>query len=132
MAELEAVKKVAKKHLELRQKLDLKQHELALFKDQIAKSPYGQVLEQLEKTKTQIGESQQVIDSSETRLKEANERCKQLEKEMTELSTNRGDKLAKMKKNLEKLKTELVNATKAFKKRQQEIQTLQLEIGEPP
>ena len=94
---LESVRKVSRKHQELKQKLDLKQHELTVFKDQIAKSPYGQVLQQLEKTRTQVVESQKIIDSSEARLKEANEKCKQLEKEMAELSSNRGDKLAKMK-----------------------------------
>jgi len=47
--------------------------------------------------KSDIAECEEVISSSGSRLKEANSKCAQIEKDINELSNNREGKLAEMK-----------------------------------
>ncbi|KAJ3044691.1 Structural maintenance of chromosomes protein 2 [Rhizophlyctis rosea] len=119
--ELEECQRVVGLHNGIKQRLELKEHEGKLMEERMSKNASTQVIAQVEALKTQLEEQQIAIQDCARRKAEGQERCKQIEQEMHELTNHREEKLKSLEKELAKGKKDLAASAPTITKVQQEI-----------
>ncbi|KAF9304322.1 Structural maintenance of chromosomes protein 2 [Mortierella antarctica] len=125
---LQALSKEGRAYAELKQKLELKTHELRLSEQQLSGSEHAQLLEQVEKIEKEIESLKLAIEEGNTKKIQASSRCNEIEKEMNDFKNNKDGKLQELMQKLTKSKAELIKNAPQVKAMQRQVQTLQLEL----
>ncbi|KAG0089028.1 Structural maintenance of chromosomes protein 2 [Podila epicladia] len=125
---LQALSKEGRAYAELKQKLELKTHELRLSEQQLSGSEHVQLLEQVEKIEKEIESLKLAIEEGNTKKIQASSRCNEIEKEMNDFKKNKDGKLQELMQKLTKSKAELIKNAPQVKAMQRQVQTLQLEL----
>ncbi|KAG0369594.1 RecF/RecN/SMC [Gamsiella multidivaricata] len=115
-------------YAELKQKLELKTHELRLSEQRISASEHVQLTEQVEKLEKEIEALEQGIQEGNVKRADAVKRCQEIEKEMNDFKKNKDGKLQELMQKLAKSKAELVKNAPRVKVMHREYQTLELEL----
>lgn len=93
---LHALSKEGRAYAELKQKLELKTHELRLSEQQLSGSEHVQLLEQVEKIEKEIESLKQAIEEGNAKKIQASSRCNEIEKEMNDFEKNKDGKLQEL------------------------------------
>ncbi|KAF9391151.1 Structural maintenance of chromosomes protein 2, partial [Mortierella sp. AD011] len=126
--QLASLSQEGKAYAELKQKLELKAHELRLCEQQISASEHVQLIEQVERLEKEIEILKTGIQEGNIKKSEAVKRCQEIEKEMNDFKKNKDGKLQELMQKLAKSKSELVKNAPRVKAMQREYQTLELEL----
>ncbi|KAG0000925.1 Structural maintenance of chromosomes protein 2 [Entomortierella chlamydospora] len=126
--QLASLSQEGRAYAELKQKLELKTHELRLCEQQISASEHVQLIEQVERLEKEIEILKTGIQEGNVKKSEAVKRCQEIEKEMNDFKKNKDGKLQELMQKLAKSKSELVKNAPRVKAMQREYQTLELEL----
>ncbi|KAG0008486.1 Structural maintenance of chromosomes protein 2 [Entomortierella chlamydospora] len=126
--QLASLSQEGRAYAELKQKLELKTHELRLCEQQISASEHVQLIEQVERLEKEIEILKTGIQEGNVKKSEAVKRCQEIEKEMNDFKKNKDGKLQELIQKLAKSKSELVKNAPRVKAMQREYQTLELEL----
>ncbi|KAF9927533.1 Structural maintenance of chromosomes protein 2, partial [Modicella reniformis] len=125
---LSSLTREGKAYGELKQKLELKSHELRLCEQQVSASEHVQLMDQVEKMEKEIGSLKTGIEEGNHKKVEAIKRSQEIEKEMNDFKKNKDGKLQELTQKLAKFKSQLVKNAPRVKSMQREYQTLELEL----
>jgi len=106
---------------QLKQELDLKQHEIRLAEEQIASNSATSILQAVEEMQATIAQLKESIIAAKQRHDEATKDIKRIERDMSEFNNNKGSKLAELQSTLDKLKKALTKSSASMKPLQQEM-----------
>ncbi|KAF9559990.1 Structural maintenance of chromosomes protein 2 [Mortierella alpina] len=126
--ELAGLSQEGRAYAELKQKLELKSHELRLCEQQISASEHVQLMEQVEKLEKESANLSLGIKEGNVKQADAMRRCEDIEKEMNDFKKNKDGKLQELSQKHAKSKAELVRNAPRVKAMQREYQTLELEL----
>ncbi|KAF9962365.1 Structural maintenance of chromosomes protein 2 [Mortierella alpina] len=125
---LASLSQEGKAYAELKQKLELKSHELRLCEQQISASEHVQLMEQVERLEKESANLSTGIKEGNVKQADAMRRCEEIEKEMNDFKKNKDGKLQELSQKHAKAKAELVRNAPRVKAMQREYQTLELEL----
>ncbi|KAF9961458.1 Structural maintenance of chromosomes protein 2 [Mortierella alpina] len=115
-------------YAELKQKLELKSHELRLCEQQISASEHVQLMEQVERLEKESASLSTGIQEGNIKQADAMRRCEEIEREMKDFKKNKDGKLQELSQKHAKSKADLVKNAPRVKAMQREYQTLELEL----
>ncbi|KAG9296374.1 hypothetical protein G9A89_014966 [Geosiphon pyriformis] len=127
-SQVKGSQRIMNQYKDLKQKLDLKKHEVALLEEQINKSSNAQAINEIENIRIQISEQEGLVLLSTQKKITAIETCSRIEKEMSEFKNNRDSKLKDIQISVSEGKIALSKSYQTLKSMQREVQTLHLEI----
>ena len=111
----------------IKQELDLKQHEIRLTEEQIKGNSSSSIIHAVDEMKATILELKESIQQAKERLAEANRDIKRIEKDMADFSNNKDNKLKELEKSLSESKKIAVQKSVAVKSLQKEVQDAKTE-----
>ncbi|ORZ11270.1 hypothetical protein BCR41DRAFT_110256 [Lobosporangium transversale] len=126
--QLSNISQAARAYAELKQKIELKTHELRLCEQQLSGSEHVQLMEQTERLEKEIKALRAGIEDGNHKKAEAVKRCQEIEKEMKDFKKNKDGKLHELMQKLAKSKAELTKNAPRVKAMQREHQTFVLEL----
>ncbi|KAI9678354.1 MAG: Structural maintenance of chromosomes protein 2 [Caeruleum heppii] len=112
---------------QIKQELDLKKHEIQLTEERIEGNSSSSIIHAVEEMKANIAQLKTAITEAKTRHGEASSEVKQIERDMSDFSSNKGNKLAELQTSLNGLKKTLNQNSVTVKGLQKELQAAQLE-----
>ncbi|OXV08340.1 hypothetical protein Egran_03897 [Elaphomyces granulatus] len=112
---------------EIKQGLDLKNHEIKLTEEQINSNSSSLIIHSIEETKASIEQLRKDIADAKARQAEASKDIKRIEKDMSEFNNNKDSKLAELQSSLDALKKGLNKNSISVKTLQKELQASRLE-----
>lgn len=127
---LKEVHNVAEMYNSVKQTFDLRNHEISMVKQKLQQTEYYKIKEEIESLEKSIQELLEKIATTQKTEKESVERAKKLEHQLKDASNIRQKQLKEAETELEKLKKKAENSRKQWQKREQEAETLELEIKE--
>ncbi|KAG0310152.1 Structural maintenance of chromosomes protein 2, partial [Dissophora globulifera] len=125
---LASLSKEGRAYAEVKQRLELKSHELRLCEQQISASEHVQLVERVEKLEKEIVQLKAGMEEGNVKKADAVKRCQEIEREMNDFKKNKDGKLQELIQKLAKSKAELVKNAPRVKTMQREYQTLELEL----
>ncbi|KCV68351.1 hypothetical protein H696_05268 [Fonticula alba] len=105
-AGLQALRQASQDFRQLRQQLSLKEHEVALFREQLEQSPQGQLTKLLEGLEAEAATASREIEAAAGRHATVAAEVLRLETDLRDLESNREAKLQSIRQNLARLKQE--------------------------
>lgn len=96
--ELSQISSIAEKYRELKHHLQMKENECAMLKQRLQEGTHGQQLEEIDRLKSVIEESEKLLASSKDRENEMIAKCKELEKKIKNAPAEREKELKKAEK----------------------------------
>ncbi|XP_003699378.2 structural maintenance of chromosomes 2 [Megachile rotundata] len=124
------INSVAEKYMSLKQTFDLRNYEISMIKQKLSQTEYYKVKEEIDSLEKGIEELTEKMITAEKNEKENSKRAKELENQLKDASNILEKQLKQAEVELEKLKKKAANSRKEWQKREQEAETLQLEIKE--
>jgi structural maintenance of chromosome 2 len=106
---------------QLKQELDLKDHEIHLAETQIASNSSSSIIASVQEMKENIISLKSTIEDAKKRQVDAQSEVKRVEKDMKDFSTNKGAKLEQLQADLNKLKKALSKAESTIKPLAQQL-----------
>ncbi|XP_013783818.1 structural maintenance of chromosomes protein 2-like [Limulus polyphemus] len=128
--EVSSLKKVADKYRSLKQRYDLKQHEMELLKSRLQQSTHHQQLEELQRFQKLVEEEQTTVTKCLEVKKKAQERVKDLEIKIKDAKAVREQELRAAEEAISKCKKKAGESSKLTKEKEQEAESLKLEVEE--
>ncbi|KAL8796425.1 MAG: hypothetical protein Q9195_001332 [Heterodermia aff. obscurata] len=111
----------------IKQKLDLKSHEIKLTEEQIASNSSTSIIQAVEGMKATVEQLTSGIADAKSRHTEALKDIKRIERDMSDFNDNKADKLADLQLSVETLKKSNIQNAVAVKTLQKELQTARTE-----
>ncbi|KAG6836670.1 hypothetical protein H0H93_005088 [Arthromyces matolae] len=121
-------RKVREGWRQLMQDLEMKEHEAKLMEQQIEGSNAARIGTQVEELKQTIESLKLAFQAAETKVTDAEEECKKLERDMAEFKNNKEGKTEELKADISKQKKALQKQAVHVKTQQKEVQTARLEL----
>lgn len=112
---------------QIKQDLDLKNHEIKLAEEQIGGNSSSSIIQEVENMKASIAELTDNIANAKSRQAEANADVKRIDKDMKDFDNNKDAKLVELQKSLDKLRVTLEKNSAAVKTLQKGLQNAQLD-----
>lgn len=106
---------------QMKQELDLKNHEIQLAESQIASNSSSSIIASVQEMKQTIVTLKEAITAAKKRQTEATQEVARIEKDMKDFSANKGAKLEQLQADLTKLKKALAKAESTIKPLQQQV-----------
>ncbi|KAJ3110659.1 Structural maintenance of chromosomes protein 2 [Physocladia obscura] len=122
--EIQKAEVVVEKHRSARKQLELGEHECGLLEGQISSNTNSQIILQVEAIKSEIETQTKRIEGVSAQTIELNERCKSLERDMKQFSSNKEETLESLKKEIQTEKKTLVSETKKIQAEELKLQTV--------
>jgi len=94
--QLSSLSKEGRAYTDLRQKLELKMHELRLCEQQVSASEHVRLTEHAEKLQKDIEALKLAIQEGHLKKSEASSRCEEIEREMNDFKNNKDGKLQEL------------------------------------
>ncbi|KAF5347709.1 hypothetical protein D9756_010324 [Leucocoprinus leucothites] len=127
-AEEERNKGVREEWKRLARELEIREHELRLFEDQVGGSNASRVAAEVEEAQKNIQELKDAVQTAKDKQENAKAECTKLEKDMKEFKNNKDGKIDELKKEIAKKKAVLQKHSVVVKTQQKEHQTATLEL----
>ncbi|XP_012525199.1 structural maintenance of chromosomes protein 2 [Monomorium pharaonis] len=124
------VTKTAEKHALLKQKYDLLTYEINMIQQQLQQTSYHKIKEEVNSLNAAIEELTQRMTTAKNLEKESTKRAKDLEIQLKDAVNIREKQLKETENQLNILKKKAEKSRKEWQKREQESETLELEIKE--
>lgn len=112
---------------QLRQELDLKNHEITLAQEQINGNAAASIIQAVAEMKEAIVTLKGVVTAAKSRQEEASKEAKRIEKDMADFSKNKDSKLVELQSQVGQLKKSLTKETAAIKPLQQSVRDAMLD-----
>ncbi|KAL9611563.1 MAG: hypothetical protein Q9167_003810 [Letrouitia subvulpina] len=112
---------------EVKQQLDLKNHEIRLTEEQIGGNSSSSIIQAVEEMKSNIEQLKKDIGDAKARHGQATKDIKQIEKDMSDFSNNKDSKLAELQSTLSTLKKSQSKVSISVKTLQKDLQAARLE-----
>ncbi|ANB14486.1 condensin subunit SMC2 [Sugiyamaella lignohabitans] len=113
---------------DIKKELDLKEHEITLYKQQLESSPSALVLAKHEERVKELEELSLQISDANKQFEEGGIELSRIEKDMNEFKQNKGSKLGQLKAKVEKLRASYTQSEQVVKQKLEVFQTAQVEI----
>jgi structural maintenance of chromosome 2 len=122
----------AKKQLwnALKQKKELKEHELGLLQNRMSNNPHFKVIQNVEEMIQKHTEAKLHLERSQRKLKDGQQRVLEIEKEMNELTNNREGKLKSLQDQIKHGKEALSKLQPTVEKMQEQIMLIEAECSQ--
>nr|XP_023023013.1 structural maintenance of chromosomes protein 2 [Leptinotarsa decemlineata] len=114
----------------MKEKLDLNRHELNLVRQRLQQSTHHRQQEEVNKLKTQIDELMEKVKMCQETENRCNKKAKELENKMKDSKGYREKQLKEAESEMKKMKLKADKSRKEWKQREQDYETLNLEISE--
>ncbi|EDW61270.1 structural maintenance of chromosomes protein 2 [Drosophila virilis] len=128
--ELTAIENVAHSHNKLKEALDLRQHELSMCKSRLAHTTFQQNQEEIEEMKQKVQSLEQQNAEAREKQKSSQAKVKDVEAKLSDAKGYRERELKAVSNEMKVAKQRAEKSRANWKKREQEFETLQLEITE--
>ncbi|NXV50239.1 SMC2 protein, partial [Uria aalge] len=128
--ELASLKNVAEKYRQLKQQWEMKSEEAELLQTKLHQSAYHKQEEELLALKKTIAECEETLKKTEESQKKAEDKYKLLENKMKNAEAEREKELKNAQQKLDDAKKKAEASSKIKKEKQQEVETLILEVEE--
>ncbi|EGG18907.1 structural maintenance of chromosome protein [Cavenderia fasciculata] len=128
--QLAQAKSSSDQYKQLKQNLQLKEHELGLINQRLEFNPQAQLLSSIKEIEIKLESDKQLLEDSKKREKEANAKAKELESQSNDFQARRDKQLKEIEKNLAENKEKFNKSNKIVKSEQQGIEKLTFEIEE--
>ncbi|KAL9045990.1 MAG: hypothetical protein Q9214_001064 [Letrouitia sp. 1 TL-2023] len=112
---------------EIKQQLDLKNHEIKLTEEQIGGNSSSSIIQAVEEMKSNVEQLKKDIVDAKARHGQATKDIKQIEKDMSDFSNNKDSKLAELQSALSTLKKSQSKVSISVKTLQKDLQAARLE-----
>jgi len=124
------LKKLSEQYKLLKQKYDLKVHELELLQARISSNSHHQQINKKKELELQLESAKTTLEILKQKEFEANQKCKELEGKMKNFSNTRDSQLKSLETSVKQLKEKHNTSQKELKNRQHDKEQISLEIGE--
>lgn len=121
---------VQEKYINFKNQLELKRHELSMIQKRLQQTSHHQLQEEVDKLKTTIAELTEKMKVSKEIEQKSNQKAKELESKMKDSKGHRERVLKEAETEMKKMKQKADKSRDEWKKREQEYETLILEISE--
>ncbi|XP_076647587.1 structural maintenance of chromosomes 2 [Halictus rubicundus] len=129
-ADLASLTGIADKYMSLKQTFDLRNFEIGVVKQRLEQTVYYKIKEEIDELEKGIEELMQKMATAEKNEKANLKRAGELEHQLKDSDNIREKQLKEAEKELERLKKKAENSRNEWQKREQEAETLELEIKE--
>ncbi|RZF41522.1 hypothetical protein LSTR_LSTR000236 [Laodelphax striatellus] len=129
-AEISSLTNVARRYSDLKQKLELKQHETDLLRQRMQQTSHHQYQEEVDNLKKEIVDLQTQIEDCKKKEKENSKKMKELEENVKNAKSIRDRELKAAEAEMKRLKVKSEESRKQWKEREQECESLDLEMKE--
>ncbi|XP_047033737.1 structural maintenance of chromosomes protein 2 [Helicoverpa zea] len=128
--ELQAMQHVGEKYTALQQKVEMMSHELDVVKARLATTSHAQTHAEIESLRAQVAELTAAVTRDRETQKETAARAAQLEEKVRDIKGHREREFKKAEEALKKAKKDAELHGSSWKQREQELETLKLEVSE--
>lgn len=129
-SEMSNIVKTAEKHATLKQKYDILTYEISMIRQKLQQTTYHKIKEEVDALNAGIEELTQRMAAAKTLEKESTKRAKDIEIQLKDAVNIRERHLKEAENQLNVLKKKAEQSRKEWQKREQESETLELEIKE--
>ncbi|KAI9206146.1 RecF/RecN/SMC [Polychytrium aggregatum] len=129
-SQLEALMQTASDYSQAKRQLELDEYQMKLVNEQIESSRYAKIASQVDSLKQELQDYRQNLKESSSKKSEFAEKIQYLEKEMSELSEHRNEKVLSLKKKVKEGRAEIVKNAPATKKMQMSLDILKEEANQ--
>ncbi|KAM3955882.1 structural maintenance of chromosomes 2 [Aphomia sociella] len=129
-AELESMQHAAEKYSSTQQKYEMMSHELEVIKARLATTSHAQTHAEIESLRQQVAELSAAVERDKATQKEAAARARELELKVKDIKGHREREFKKAEEALKKAKKDAEQHSSSWKLREQEFETLRLEVAE--
>ncbi|CAG4930363.1 unnamed protein product [Parnassius apollo] len=129
-AELNSLQQLADKHVALQQKLEVSRHELGVAQARVAATAHAQLHAEIHALKQKVEQLSAAVERDKVTQNETAARAKELEAKVKDIKGHREREFKKAEEALKKAKKDAENHSTSWKKREQEFETLKLEVRE--
>ncbi|XP_034106185.1 structural maintenance of chromosomes protein 2 [Drosophila albomicans] len=128
--QLNAIENVARNHNKLKEALELRQHELSMCKSRLAHTAFQQNQSEIEEMKEKVKTLEQQILDARDKQKASQAKVKDVEAKLADAKGYRERELKAANNEVKAAQQRADKSRANWKKREQEFETLQLEISE--
>ncbi|XP_074031936.1 structural maintenance of chromosomes 2 [Leptinotarsa decemlineata] len=128
--ELQQMSGAQESYNSMKEKLDLNRHELNLVHQRLQQSTHHRQQEEVNKLKAQIDELMEKVKMCQETENRCNKKAKELENKMKDSKGYREKQLKEAESEMKKMKLKADKSRKEWKQREQDYETLNLEISE--
>ncbi|XP_062137203.1 structural maintenance of chromosomes protein 2 isoform X1 [Drosophila sulfurigaster albostrigata] len=128
--QLNAIENVARNHNKLKEALELRQHELSMCKSRLAHTAFQQNQSEIEEMKEKVKTLEQQILDARDKQKTSQAKVKDVEAKLADAKGYRERELKAANNEVKAAQQRADKSRANWKKREQEFETLQLEISE--
>ncbi|KAJ8926989.1 hypothetical protein NQ314_020550, partial [Rhamnusium bicolor] len=129
-AEIHQMSGTQERYTSMKQRLDLSRHELNLIRQRLQQTTHHRQQEEINNLKMQIVELQEKVNTCRDLENKSNQKAKELETKMKDAKGYREKQLKDAESEMKRLKQKADKSRKEWKKREQDYETLNLEISE--
>ncbi|KAJ8724192.1 hypothetical protein PYW07_008172 [Mythimna separata] len=129
-AELQAMQHAADKYTALQQRYEIMSHELDVVKARLATTTHAQTHAEIEALRTQVAELTAAVERDKLTQQQTAARARELEAKVRDIKGHREREFKKAEEALKKAKQEAERHGASWKQREQELETLKLEVAE--
>ncbi|XP_076762636.1 structural maintenance of chromosomes 2 [Xylocopa sonorina] len=124
------ISSIAERYASLKQTFDLRNYEIDMVKQKLQQTEYYKIKEEITVLEKTIEELMRTMTIATKKEKESAKHAQELEHQLKDATNIREKQLKEAENEIEKLKTIAENSRKNWQQRQQEAETLELEIKE--
>ncbi|XP_017838367.1 structural maintenance of chromosomes protein 2 [Drosophila busckii] len=128
--EIAAIEKVAHNYNKLKEALDLRQYEHSMCKGRLAHTAFQQQQQEIEELREKVHTLEQQNTEAREKQKKSQAKVKEVEEKLTDAKGYRERELKAVGNEMKSAKQKAEKSRADWKKREQEFETLQLEITE--
>lgn len=128
--EMKQMSVVQEKWINFKNQLELKRHELSLVQKRLQQTSHHQLQEEIDRLKSTIAVLTEKMKVSKETEQNSNQKAKEIERIMKDSKGHRERQLKEAEMEMKKMKLKADKSREEWKKREQEYETLILEISE--
>ncbi|XP_059050809.1 structural maintenance of chromosomes protein 2 [Achroia grisella] len=129
-AELNSMQQTAEKYATIQQKYDMMSHELEVIKARLATTSHAHTHAEIQALRQQVEELTAAVERDKQTQSETAARARELELKVKDIKGHRDREFKKAEEALKKAKKDAELHSSSWKQREQEFETLRLEVAE--
>ncbi|CAG4984242.1 unnamed protein product [Colias eurytheme] len=129
-AELNSMQSAGEKYAAMKQKLEMSEHALGVSRARVAATAHAQLHQEIQTLREQVTQLSSALEEDKKTQTEAAARAKELEAKVKDIKGHREREFKKAELALKKAKEEAEHHSSTWKQREQEFETLRLEVQE--
>ncbi|XP_075212071.1 structural maintenance of chromosomes 2 [Lycorma delicatula] len=129
-SEIQSLSRIASNYSDLKQRLELRQHELEMIRERLQQTAHHQYQQEVDSLKQNIIDLKQKIDQCSLKEKENLKKVNELEGKVKNAKAIRDKELKTAEAEMNRIKKKAETSRKQWKEREQECENLNLEVAE--